>query len=73
MAILLLATLAGDGGGQEFLVSRQERALHPTGTAWLAGSMALESPTNTELALATNWDKVVDRKLIPVAELRTNG
>ncbi len=65
--------LAGKGGGQEFLVSRQERSLHPTGTQWTASSMALESPTNAELALAANWDKVVDRKLIPVAELRTNG
>jgi hypothetical protein len=35
--------------------------------------MVLESPTNAELALAANWDKVVDRKLITIAELRTNG
>ncbi len=65
--------LAGKGGGQEFLVSRVESALHPTGTQWTASSMALESPTNAELALAANWDKVVDRKLIAIAELRTNG
>ncbi len=65
--------LAGQGGGQEFLISRIESALHPTGTQWTASSMALESPTNAELALAANWDKVVDRKLITIAELRTNG
>ncbi len=65
--------LAGQGGGQEFLISRVERALHPNGTQWTASSMALESPTNAELVLAANWDKVVDRKLIEIAELRTNG
>ena len=65
--------LAGAGGGQEFLISRMQNALHPWGTAFTDASVALESPTNAELALAANWNRVVDRKLVPIAELKTNG
>jgi hypothetical protein len=65
--------VAGRGGGQEFLHSRQEWLLHPRGFQWLAASQVDESPTNAEMALAANWDRVVDRKLIKLAELKTNG
>lgn len=68
------APLAGDGGGQEFLVSRVEWAHHPRGFAWLAANQAGESPTNTELQDAANWDRRFnERKQIKLAELRTNG
>ena len=66
--------LAGDGGGQELLFSRVEWAHHPRGFAWLAASQTGESPTNTELALAANWDRRFnERKQIKLAELRSNG
>lgn len=65
--------LAGRGGGQEFLHSRIEWILHPRGTAWITGSQAGESPTNAEMVLAANWDRRFERKLVKLAELRTNG
>ena len=64
---------AGNGGGTENLVSRIERIVHPNGFAWLSGSMAGQSPTFAELILAANWDRRVERKLVRIAELRTNG
>lgn len=66
--------LAGDGGGQEFLINRVQWAHHPVGFAWLAASQAGQSPTNAELAAAANWDRrYPERKQIKIAELRTNG
>ncbi len=65
--------LAGLGGGQEFLHSRVEWILHPRGFAWLSASMVGQSPTNAELAGVTNWDRRFERKLVKIAELRTNG
>lgn len=66
--------LQGDGSGVESLVSRQVVGLHPRGFAWQEGSMAGESPTNAELALAANWDRVYnERKQVGLAFLQTNG
>lgn len=65
--------VAGRGGGQEFLHTRIEWILHPRGFQWLAASQTDESPTNAELATAANWDRVYERKLVKLAELRTNG
>ncbi len=65
--------LAGDGGGQEYLSSRQQRVVHPWGMRFTDTTVAIEAPTNAELALPANWIKAVDRKLIPIAELRTNS
>lgn len=65
--------LAGQGGGQEVLTSRVEWILHPRGTAWLGASQAGESPTIAEMQLAANWDRRFERKLLRIAELRTNG
>ncbi len=66
--------LSGDGGGQEFLITRVEWSIHPRGFAWLAASQAGESPTNAELENDLNWDRRFnERKQIKLAELRTNG
>lgn len=64
---------AGDGGGQETLYSRREFILSPPGFQWTSSSMAGQSPTNTELETAANWDRVYDRKNVRLAVLRTNG
>lgn len=64
---------AGNGGGAENLISRVEWLIHPNGFAWLSGSMAGQSPTFAELIAAANWNRVVERKLVRIAELRTNG
>ncbi len=67
--------LAGRGSGQEYLVSRMQDVLHPWGTAFIdqAGLTDPGGPTNAELAVATAWDRRVDRKLVPLAVLRSNG
>jgi hypothetical protein len=64
--------LQGTGGGVEHLVSRREFILHVKGTQWIAGSQAGVSPTTTELANEANWDRVFDRKEIPLAVVRSN-
>lgn len=68
------SALAGNGGGQETLTTRRTFILHPRGFSWLSGSMAGQSPTNAELALAANWNRVyAERKQIPLAALRVNA
>ncbi len=64
--------LAGDGGGEEFIVSRREFCIHPRGIKWTDVSCAGQSPTNAEVALATNWDRVYERKNIKMAFLYTD-
>ena len=60
---------AGNGGGQQILHSRVNLAVHPSGFAWAEGTVAGESPTLAELALAANWRRVVERKAAGVAFL----
>ncbi len=61
---------AGQGGGQQILHSRINLAVHPLGFAWLEGSVAAESPSIAELALAANWNRVAaERKQVPLAFL----
>jgi hypothetical protein len=64
---------AGDGEGMEILHSRRHFLLHPRGIRWIGASMAKPAPSNAELALAANWDRVYDRKAIRFAALKTNG
>jgi hypothetical protein len=60
---------AGNGGGQQILHSRVNLAVHPAGFQWNEGSVAGESPTIAELALAANWNRVVERKAAGLAYL----
>ena len=68
----------GNGGGIETLWVRKTWILHPFGFQIKtsgSGSTAVpaaNSYTNTELALAASWDRVVDRKSVPMAFLVTN-
>lgn len=63
----------GNGQGVETLYSRRVLALHPRGISFDPSGIAGLSPSNTELAAAAQWNRVFDRKLIRLAELRTNG
>lgn len=63
----------GNGGGVETLYERKSMIIHPFGHAFLSGSVAGQSPTNAELALAANWNRVIERKNVPLAFLITNG
>lgn len=60
---------AGNGGGQQVLHSRVNVGAHPAGFSWAETAVAGESPTLAELADATNWDRVIERKAVPMAFL----
>lgn len=60
---------AGKGGGQQILHSRVNLAIHPAGFAWVEGTIDGDSPTIAELSAAAHWDRVVERKAVPLAFL----
>jgi hypothetical protein len=62
-----------NGGGIEELWERKTWLIHALGYKWNEASVAGQSPTLAELKLAANWTRVVERKLVPLAYLRTNG
>lgn len=64
--------LQGDGGGVESLVERKSWLIHPFGFA-IDATPAAVSFSNTELAAAATWNRVVERKNVPLAFLVTNG
>lgn len=70
---------AGHGGGQEAVIERRTIILHPFGFKWIEDPASTEndlvefSPTNADLANAAHWDRVVDRKQVPLAFLRTKA
>jgi hypothetical protein len=61
----------GNGGGVETLWERKTWLLHPFGFSH-TGTPAATSFTNTELKAATSWDRIVERKNVPLAFLVTN-
>lgn len=60
-----------DGGGIETLWVRNTWILHPFGFQ-ATGTPSGTSFTQTELATAAVWDRVLDRKLVPMSVLITN-
>lgn len=64
---------AGNGGGQDILYSRRSDIIHPLGFSFTSSSVAGQSATHAELAAAVNWNRVHDRKAVPIAVLRSNG
>ena len=62
----------GNGGGVETLWTRKTHIIHPFGFQFLSASVASESATLAEMALAANWDRVIERKNVPLAFLITN-
>jgi hypothetical protein len=63
---------AGNGSGQDIIHSRVANIMHPNGFGFLSGSVAGKSATYAELAAAANWNRVVDRKSIPLAFIKVN-
>jgi hypothetical protein len=61
----------GEGGGIETLWVRNTWILHPFGFQ-NTGTPSSVSFTNTELAGAARWDRVIERKNIPLGFLITN-
>ena len=63
---------AGNGGGEERIYSRVNNVIHPNGFSFISGSVAGQSATRAELAAAANWNRIAERKNIPIAFLQTN-
>jgi hypothetical protein len=63
--------LAGDGAGVEYIGERKTWVLHPFGFSDV-GTPAAQSYSLAELASATTFDRVVERKNVPLAYLITN-
>ena len=61
---------SGNGGGQQILHSRNNLAIQPAGFSWVETTVAADSPSIAELALAANWNRIYERKNIPLAFLR---
>ena len=64
----------GNGGGAETLWTRRNFVLHPLGYSFLSatitGTPGTSRPVSAnwaDLALATNWEREVDRKQVPLA------
>ena len=64
--------LAGNGAGVEYIGERKTWLLHPFGYQSVTTPAAEGGFTNTELATAAVWSRVVDRKSVPLAFLVTN-
>lgn len=61
----------GNGGGIEDLIERRHPIVHPTGFAWTNASIVGNGATSAELATAANWNRVKQRKNIPLAFIRS--
>ncbi len=59
--------------GEDILINRRRFIIHPRGFRWMEGSVAGEMPTLTELADATNYDRVYDKKKTRIVKVITNG
>lgn len=62
----------GNGGGEDILHFRNENVLHPYHFSY-EGTPAGQSPTRTEFEAATSWDRINDRKNIPLVVVRSNN
>lgn len=65
----------GNGGGFETIWVRKRWAIHPFGYDFKSATITGPglSPTWADLKLATNWERKLARKNIPLAFLVTNG
>lgn len=59
-------SLAGD----DILINRQHFLLHPRGVKFTNKSVSGSSPTNAELALGTNWERVYEPKNIRIVQFK---
>lgn len=62
---------AGMGGGQTVLHSRINVAMHPEGFTWNEAALTTESPTLADLALAKHYTRVIERKAVKLAFLKS--
>lgn len=65
--------LQGNGGGMEVIIERKTQLIHPFGFSFTSNTVTGQSPSLANLAVTANWDRIMDRKNIPLAFLITNG
>ena len=58
------------GMGQEYIVNRRQWVMHPRGVKWLGTTQAGVTPSNAELATATNWQRVYDPKIVRIVAFK---
>lgn len=58
--------------GDDILINRKHFVLHPRGCKW-KGTPSGVSPTNVELAVGTNWERVYEVKSIRMVKFVTAG
>jgi len=59
--------------GDDILITRRHLLLHPRGIKWTENTVSdTISPSNADLILAANWDRVYDKKAIRMVMLETN-
>ena len=67
---------AGEGGGQDIIYSRVANVWHPVGFSFLSTTLTGGNDNSQadygDLQLAANWDRVFQRKNVPMAFLQVN-
>jgi hypothetical protein len=58
------------GMGQEYIVNRRQWVMHPRGIKWLGGTQAGITPSNAELAIPANWQRVYDAKIVRIVAFK---
>lgn len=56
--------------GEDILINRQHFILHPRGVKFTNTNVIGSSPTNTELATATNWNRVYENKNVKIVAFK---
>lgn len=67
---------SGNGGGSETIGERKTWIIHPFGFTWnenASPALVEMSPTLAELAQAPRWDRVVARKNVPLAFVKSKA
>lgn len=59
--------------GIDNVIYRRDFILHPRGIKFTSTTVTDETPSNANLALSANWDRVWDKKNIRMVQVLTNG
>jgi hypothetical protein len=55
--------------GEDILINRRHFVMHPRGVAWIGVATGV-APTNTELAVGTNWNRRYDNKNVRIVQFK---
>lgn len=57
---------------ESYLITRWKNIIHPRGVKWTETAVAGVSPTNAEIATASNWIRVFEAKNVRIVKVRHN-